>query len=416
MAGLASERLTDELPAVAGGAPVFAERLPLVRTSIPDIDAVLLRIRRTLEAGTLTNGPLVRELEARAADYLGVDHCVAVASCTAGLMLVLRVAGLSGEVILPSFTFSATAHALAWNGLCPAFADVDDATLTLSPDDTRRVATAGPTAILATHLYGTPCDVEGLGDVAREHGMRLFFDAAHAFGSKHAGKPVGGFGDAEIFSLSPTKILVAGEGGLIATNDDMLAERCRIGRDYGNPGDYDCRFVGLNARMSEFHAALALESLVNIDDRIDRRNELAGRYKGALGTIPGISFPEVRAGDRSTFKDFSVMIDPGAFGIDATRLANALAAEGIETRRYYAPPVHRMQAYRDLPGADRRLPVTERAAERILTLPMWSTMTEDQIAHVVQAIGRLAAFLRRHGGGIPNGRVNGGRTVGSRLR
>jgi dTDP-4-amino-4,6-dideoxygalactose transaminase len=368
-------------------------RIPLTRPSVPDPEAVAAEVAAILRSGVLTNGPRVRELERRAAAYLGVRHCVAVSSCTAGLMLLLRAADLAGDVVVPSFTFAATVHAVAWNGLRPVFADVERATLTLDP---KAVPVGVRTfAILATHVFGAPCDVEGLEAVARAHGLRLFFDAAHAFGSAHAGRRVGAFGDAEVFSLSPTKSLVAGEGGIIATDDEALAERCRIGRDYGNPGDYDCRFVGLNARMSELHAAVALASLEGIEERIARRNAVAARYREALDGVPGISFPAVRPSDRSTYKDLTILVDPEEFGMDAATLAARLAAEGIDTRRYYAPPVHRMRAYRFTPGASARLPVTEWAAERCLTLPLWDAMEEAETARVVGAVRRA----RRKGGG-----------------
>jgi dTDP-4-amino-4,6-dideoxygalactose transaminase len=380
---------SPDTPAILGGRPAFPGGVPFVHPTVPDTERVVDDVRKVLSSGILTNGPLVRELERRAAEYIGVRHCVAVASCTAGLMLVLRASDLSGDVVLPSFTFAATAHAVAWNGLRPVFADIDPATLTLSAEAARRATGVRTSAILATHTFGTPCDTEGLTDLAFRNGIRLFFDAAHAFGSWHREVPVGRFGDAEVFSLSPTKVLIAGEGGIIATNDDILAERCRIGRDYANPGDYDCRFVGLNARMSEVHAAIALGSLDGLDDRVERRNLLAARYKEALASTPGLGFPDVPAGDRSTFKDFTILVDPREFGLDAAGLARALAAEGVETKRYYTPPVHAMRAYRGLAGTNGGLPETERAATRVLTLPLWGAMTEDQVRRVAWAIGRI---------------------------
>jgi dTDP-4-amino-4,6-dideoxygalactose transaminase len=390
---------TAGLPAILGGQPMFPEGLPLVWPSVPNAEALARDLRRILESRTLTNGSFVQELERRSAEYLGVRHCIAVGSCTAGLMLVLRAADVSGDVVVPSFTFAATAHAVAWNGLRPVFADIDQGTLTLSAEAARRVVGMRTSAILATHLYGTPCDVEGLGELAGSHGIRLFFDAAHAFGSRHGERPVGGFGDAEVFSLSPTKVLVAGEGGIIATDDDVLAERCRIGRNYGNPGDYDCLFVGLNGRMSEIHAAMTLRSLEGLDARIDRRNELAARYRDALSDVPGIRFPAVTEGDRSTYKDFTVLVEPDELGLDADGLAEALAAEGVETRRYYAPPVHSMRAYRHLNGTNGHLPVTEWASRRALTLPLWSDMREEQTDRVAAAVVRIQAA----GGGSANG-------------
>ena len=372
--------------------------IPLVRPTVPHPDVIADDVHKILASRVLTNGPYVRELERRAAAYLGVRHCVAVSSCTAGLMLVLRAADLSGDVVVPSFTFSATAHAIAWNGLRPVFADVDPETLTLSPAAVARTVGVRTSAILATHLYGTPCDVDGLREIANHTGVRLFFDAAHAFGSRRRGVPIGGFGDAEVFSLSPTKVLIAGEGGLISTNDDSLAERCRIGRDYGNPGDYDCRFVGINARMSELHAAIALASLEELDERIDRRNTYADRYREALSRLPGIDFPEVPNGDRSTYKDFTILVDPVLFGVDAESLGNALAAVGIDTRRYYAPPVHAMQAYRRLGGSNGDLVATEEAATRVLSLPLWSEMEESEQARVIDAIVRIRRFVRGNRG------------------
>lgn len=386
-------RASTARPAIAEGPPAFPEGLPLVRPHRPDVDRILADIRRSLEGGALTNGSLVRELERTAAEYLQVRHCVAVSSCTSGLMLVLRAAGVSGDVIVPSFTFAATAHAVAWNGLRPVFADIDPETLTLSPRAVRRAVGIRTGAILATHIYGTPSDVEGLREIADHWGVPLLFDAAHAFGSRHGEARVGGLGDAEVFSLSPTKVLVAGEGGIISTNDDELAERCRIGRDYGNPGDYDCLFVGLNARMSELHAAVALASLDGLDRRIEERNELATIYRDALGGLPGISFPKVPEGDRSTYKDFTILIDHEEFGMSPTALATALEAEGIETRRYYSPPVHEMQAYRGLAERNGGLPETERAAGRVLTLPLWNGMTEADVAGVAQAVTRIHRWL-----------------------
>jgi dTDP-4-amino-4,6-dideoxygalactose transaminase len=381
----------DELPAALGGQPLFPDGLPLARPALADPDAVARAARAILASGVLTNGPTVRELEARSAEYLGVRHCVAVSSCTAGLMLVLRASGLSGDVVLPAFTFSATAHAVAWNGLRPKFADISLHDLLLDPEAAARSTGVRTSAILATHTYGTPCDVEALEELARLNGIRLFFDAAHAFGSRRGPAMIGGFGDAEVFSLSPTKVLIAGEGGIVATDDDELAERCRIGRDYGNPGDYDTRFLGLNARMSELHAATALGSFEDLEERIAERNRLAERYRKVFRELPGVDFPAVADGDRSTYKDLTVLIDADAFGMDAARVAEALGAEGIQTRRYYAPPVHRQRAYRSLVPANGPLPVTDLAAARVLTLPLWTGMTDEQIDGVGLAMARLAA-------------------------
>jgi dTDP-4-amino-4,6-dideoxygalactose transaminase len=386
-------------PATFGGTPAFPGGLPFVKPTVPDPDTVVADFRQILGSGMLTNASYVRELERRAEEYLGVAHCIAVSSCTSGLMLVLKAAEVTGDVVMPSFTFVATAHAAAWNGLRPVFADIDPATLTLSAAQALLTIGVRTSAIVATHTYGTPCDIEGLTKVAKRDGIRLFFDAAHAFGSRYRGTPIGGFGDAEVFSLSPTKVLVAGEGGIIATNDDILAHRCRIGRDYANPGDYNARFVGLNARMSEFHAAVALASLDGLEDRIAARNELAAQYRDVLAGVPGISFPVVPDGDRSTFKDLTIIVEDGAFGCDSTVLARTLADDGIDTRRYYAPPVHEMRPYRRVKQATGFLDATNQAAASVLTLPLWLGMTHETVKRVGESVGRIHAWFesRRNG-------------------
>jgi dTDP-4-amino-4,6-dideoxygalactose transaminase len=381
-------------PAIRGGAPAFPDGLPLARPRFQDPSAIGREVERIVASHVLTDGPTVRRLEEQAADFLGVRHCIAVASCTAGLMLVLRAAEITGDVVIPSFTFAATAHAVSWNGLRPVFADVDPKTLTLSPEAVQRAMGVRVSAILATHLYGAPCDVEGLTTVATRNGVSLFFDAAHAFGARYRRVKVGGFGAAEVFSLTPTKTLIGGEGGIIATDDDLLAERCRVGRNYGNPGDYDCRFVGLNGRMSELHAALALASFDDLEERIASRVALARSYRSALGGVAGISFPRVRDDDRSTYKDLVILVDAQGFGLSADALGEALAAEGIETRRYYSPPVHLMRAYRSVAnGVD--LPVTVAAAEAALALPLIPGMSSEHVEAVADAILRIHTHMGR---------------------
>lgn len=376
-------------PALLGGPAAFPDGLPLVRPTLHDIPGVAAALDDVLHSGLLTNGPNVRRLEERAAGYLDVQRVVAVSSCTSGLLLVLQALGSGGRVVLPSFTFSATAHVVRWTGGTPDWADVDADTLTLDP---RRAAEACVDAdlLLATHLYGTPCAVEELQQIADDTGVPLVYDAAHAIGSQHNGTPVGGFGSAEVFSLSPTKVAVAGEGGLVATNDEALADTVRIGRDYGNPGDYDCLFPGLNARMSELHAVLALASLDALEGHIAHRNELARRFHERLADLPGLTFPVVRDGDRSTFKDLALLVDGSAFGLTADELGHALEAEGIDTRRYYHPPVHLQKAYTDEPPR-RPLPVTMTAAEQALAVPLWSHMTSEQLDLIADAILRIAS-------------------------
>ena len=272
--------------AALGGAARFPEGIPFVRPAAPELSRVTEILGESWARGALTNGPLVAELERRAAEYLQVPHVVAVSSCTTGLMLALRALEVSGPVVMPSFTFSASAHAVAWNGATPRFAECDPSSFQVALDDASKHLD-GAGAVLATHVFGAPCSPKEIEDLARVIGIPLVFDAAHAFGALHAGVPVGSFGDAEVFSLTPTKPLVAGEGGLVATTREDVAYRVRIGRDYANPGDYDTQFVGLNGRMSEMHAATALASLEGFDANQARRFEIVERYRAGLARHSG---------------------------------------------------------------------------------------------------------------------------------
>jgi dTDP-4-amino-4,6-dideoxygalactose transaminase len=339
----------------------------------------------------LTNGSVVARLEASVAERLGVSHCVAVSSCTSGLTLVLKALGVKGEVILPSFTFFATGHAVLWNGLKPVFADCDPGTWTIDTADVEARITERTGAILAVHLYGNPARINELQQIATKHGLKLIFDAAHAFGSSYRGSPVGAFGDAEVFSLSPTKLLIAGEGGLVCTSDSTLARMMRAARNYGDAGSYDPELLGLNARMTEFNAALALAGLALVDQKVKRHNEIAAQYTDLLAGTPGIRFQQVENGDCSAYKDFSVVVSQSDFGMSRDELGKALLDAGIPTKRYFYPPLHLQRLFTaNGAGSGVMLPNTERVSEDVLSLPIYESLPGETVQRVALAIRRLA--------------------------
>ncbi len=369
--------------------PLFDQPVPIVRPELPDAARLLGHYARLLASGQITNGASVRALEQAAARYLGVPECVAVSSCTSGLMLAERCLGLRGRVIVPSFTFFATAHSLLWNGLEPVLVDCDPRTWTLDPACARRALerVPGVSAILAVHVFGNPAHVAELAALARDAGVRLVFDAAHAFGARWSGGPVGGAGDAEVFSLSPTKLLVAGEGGLITTRDPDLARALRAARNYGDAGDYDCALLGLNARMTEFQAALALASLPHVDAHVARRRRLAAVYESVLGSEPGLRFQHVQPGGATSRKDFSLVIDPARFGTSAAAVQSALARDNVQTRRYFDPPLHRQRLYRRYyrPDVD-PLENTEAISRGVLSLPIYPALADPDAVRIARRI------------------------------
>jgi dTDP-4-amino-4,6-dideoxygalactose transaminase len=376
------------LPAILGGHPQFDQRISIVRPVLPAFTNMAGGIQRILESRMVTKGRNLEAFEAAVGEHLGVKHAVAVSSCTAGLMLTYRSLGLSGDVVAPSFTFMATVGALIWAGLRPIFAEVDPGTTNLDPAAAEAAITPRTTAIVAVHNFGNPAYIEELQAVADRHGIKLIFDAAHGFGALYRGKPVGPQGDANVFSMSPTKLLITGEGGLVATNDDRLAQDIRIGREYGNSGGYDSAYAGMNARLPEISALMGLHSLKALESAAESRNHIAQLYRQELGCLPGIGFQEVHPQDRCSYKDFSITVDGERFGLRRDELAGALAAENIDTRKYYDPPVHRQTAY--LPyGAGLSLSHTDWLASTSLSLPIWSEMDTQVAAGICAAIQRI---------------------------
>lgn len=378
------------LPVVLGGERLFRETIPLVRPLVPEFEGMEAQIRDVLATGQLTKGRYVAEFEARVADQIGVRHAIAVSSCTVGLMLAYRALDLEGEVLMPSFTFMATAHALKWCGGDPAFVDVDPEGWNIDPRSVEARITARTRAIVGVHVFGNPAPVAALERIAGEHRLRLVFDAAHGFGALHEGRPLGRYGDVEVFSTSPTKLLATGEGGVVTTDDEEIAERVRTGREYGNLGAYDCRQPGLNGRMPELSALLGIHALGWVERHAQRRNRLADLYRQRLSRLPGLSFQKVSPGDRCSYKDLSLTVAPDEFGLTRDDLAAALKAEGIDTRNYYDPPVHRLEAYRS-PGWSQQLPRTEALASSMTSLPLYYAMQEEKVEGICHAIERLQA-------------------------
>jgi dTDP-4-amino-4,6-dideoxygalactose transaminase len=303
-------------------------------------------------------------------------------------MLVFQSLGLEGEVVVPSYTFMATVSAMRWAGLQPVFVDVDRSSTNVDPDAVRAAITPRTSAIVAVHNFGNPAAIAELEEIAADNGLALVFDAAHALGSLYQQTPIGSQGAAQAFSLSPTKLVIAGEGGLVTTNDDNLAAKIRVGREYGNDGNYGSQFAGLNGRMAELNALMASHSFAMLDEAVTTRNRCAELYNNLLGKLPGVAHQSIRRGDRHSYKDYCITIDEGAFGLSRNALSKALAAEQIDVRHYYDPPVHRHLAYERFAPRE-PLENTDWLSDHILCLPLWSKMDEDSVRQVGLAIERI---------------------------
>lgn len=361
--------------------PAFSAPLHVGRPNIGDQGRFLELTLGVLERSWLTNhGPLVQAFEQRLADYLGVMHCIVTANGTVGLELAIRALGLQGEVILPSLTFIATAHALQWQGIRPVFADIDPLTYNLDPAAVEVAITPATSGILGVHLYGRPCDISGLAAVARRHGLALLFDAAHAFGCTHQERMIGNFGACEVFSFHATKVFNTFEGGAVATNDDDLARKIRLMQNFGFAGEDHVIYVGVNGKMTEVCAAMGLTNLDSLDRFIAVNRVNLARYRVGLEKVPGIRFIHYPEAERNNFHYVILEVDAAEFGLSRDALKEVLRRNNVLARRYFYPGCHRMEPYRTFyPKAGESLPVTEAFCERVLALPTGTQVNAEQI-------------------------------------
>jgi dTDP-4-amino-4,6-dideoxygalactose transaminase len=384
---LKSAKSTISDLALFGGRPAFEEALHVGRPNVGNRVRLLERFNQILDSRRLTNdGPFVKEFEQRIADLFGVKHCIAMCNGTMALEIAIRALGMEGEVIVPSFTFIATAHALQWQGIKPVFCDIDPRTHALDPERVAQTITPRTTGIIGVHVWGHACDIEALAEIAARHNLKLLFDAAHAFACSYKGRMIGSFGDAEVFSFHATKFFNTLEGGAVVTNDDELAKKIRLMRNFGFTGYDEVSYLGTNGKMNEISAAMGLTSLESLDEfiAVNRLNYL--RYREELREVAGARVLAYDETETCNYQYIVLELDE-AFTRTVSRdeLWQILTAENVMARRYFYPGCHRMEPYRsNLPGL--RLPETDRLAERVLCLPTSTAVTERDIKIICQLL------------------------------
>ena len=372
--------------AINGAPPAFAQAVHVGRPNIGNRDTFLQRVNQILDNQWLTNnGPMVQEFEQRIAAHLGVKHCIAMCNGTIALEIAIRALGLEGEVIIPSWTFVATAHALYWQGITPVFADIDPATHNLDPEAVRRMITPRTSGIIGVHLWGRAAPIDELQAIADEHGLKLMFDAAHAFGSTYKGQTIGRFGACEVLSFHATKSFNTFEGGAVVTNDDELAEAMRLMRNFGFHGYDNVIHPGTNGKMIEVCAAMGLTNLDSHAEVVEVNKCNHKAYTAALGDIPGISVLAYDPAEQNSHH--YVVIELNDCGATRDEILLALQAENILARKYFWPGAHRMKPYRDLyPHAGLILNYTEAVAEKVIILPTGVSLSEQSIATISKII------------------------------
>jgi dTDP-4-amino-4,6-dideoxygalactose transaminase len=374
--------------AIFGGTPAFPEPLHVGRPNLGDRGAMLRRVNEIFDRRWFTNnGPLVKEFEARIQELVGVKNCVAMCNATIALEIAIRALELRGEVIVPAYTFIATAHALQWQEITPVFADMDPATHNVATETVERLITPRTTGIIGVHVWGRPCDTEAIEAIAEKHKLKIMFDAAHAFGCSHRGRMIGGFGACEVFSFHATKFINCFEGGAVVTNDDELAGRMRLMRNFGFAGNDRVIYPGTNGKMTEICAAMGLTSLEAMEEIIaaNRRNYEA--YRAGLRELPGILLKEYDSSERRNYQYIVVEVDETRAPLNRDELVAVLEAENVLARKYFWPGCHRMEPYKSFyPNAHLLLPQTEKMAARIMVLPTGQTVGVEDIGTVCATI------------------------------
>jgi dTDP-4-amino-4,6-dideoxygalactose transaminase len=358
-------------------APVYVTR-PL----LPALESLGARLADIWQARQLTNdGAQTRGLEAALSKHLKMPYVTLMANGTLGLILACRALDLAGEVIVTPFTFPATVHALAWAGLAPVFADIEADCLGLDPCAAERAVTSRTSGLFAVHVYGIPCDVQGLAALAGRFGLKVVYDAAHAFGVEIADTPILRFGDASVLSFHATKLFHTAEGGALVSPHPALKRRFEFLRNFGIQNEFEVPEIGINAKMSELHAALGLETLPLVEAETQRRAAIAARYRERLAEVAAISIPSSPA-SRQSHQYFPIRVRG-----ERDRLYAELKEFNIFSRQYFYPLCSEILAYRHLPSADpANLPNAHKAAAECLCLPFHGGLDRDAVDRICDAI------------------------------
>jgi len=386
---LMNEILPMRKPAILGGEPIVPYVLGIVRPRFPRPETFLDSFVAGLARGQVTNnGPAVLEFERMVSDYCGAP-AVICSSGQAALMMMLRAAGVTGgEVLVPSYTFSATPHAVSWCGASAVFADMKN--MVIDPADAERRITPNTVAILGVDVYGLACDYDALEALGRRHGIKVLFDSAPSFGTRVDGVCVGARGDAQIFSFHATKAFNTMEGGALVSRDPEIIRRARALRNFGQVRGADCDEPGINGKMMEISALIGIQQLKGFDTVVRHRFDCTEIMRSELEGIPGLSLTPVPPRQLPVWLYFPIVIDAVRFGLDRDQLASALERENIQVRKYFEMPCHHMAAYKEQRQVV--LPETERAAYNVWARPVYNDMTEAE----ARAIGRAIRTIHQH--------------------
>lgn len=355
---------------------------------LPSLDDFTSSLKEIWESKILTNnGDFHKKLEIELATYLKVPYLCLFTNGTLPLITALQAMRISGEVITTPFSFVATTHSLWWNGIKPVFVDIDPYTCNLDPGKIEAAITPRTTAIMPVHVYGKPCDTLKIQEIADKYGLKVIYDAAHAFGVEVNGESILKAGDMSTLSFHATKVFNTLEGGALIVHDEQTKKRIDYLKNFGFTSEVEVVAPGINSKMDEVRAAFGLLNLKLVDKAIASRKQVAMQYRSELQDIPGISFMEDIAGVRHNYSYFPIFIDPGKYGITRDELYLKLKSHGIFGRRYFYPLITHFSTYRGLKSASPdNLPVANRIADSVICLPIYHDLPKETITKVTSLI------------------------------
>jgi dTDP-4-amino-4,6-dideoxygalactose transaminase len=354
---------------------------------LPPLEEFIPYLREIWDAKLITNGgPFHQRLESALAEYLGVKHLALFTNGTLGLLTALQALRVTGEVITTPYSFAATAHSVLWNGLKPVFADIDPLTCNLEPDGIEAAITPQTTAIMPVHCYGTPCDVDRIQRIADTYGLKVIYDAAHAFAVKHRGESLLNRGDLSVLSFHATKVYTTIEGGAIVCPDAKTKQRIDYLKNFGIADEVTVMAAGINGKMNEVQAAFGLLQLRHVDEFIAKRTRIANLYNGQLRSVPGIRLPATLPDTQPNHSYYPIFIEK-EFPLSRDAVYERLREHGVYARRYFYPLLSDMPMYRGLPSAARaRLPNAVRIAEEVLCLPIYPALQDHDVMRVIELV------------------------------
>lgn len=383
------------MPKFSQSKKLFKDPLYVGVPNIPPKSKLIPRIIDILNRKWLTNnGKYLHQFENRLSAILGVKHCIATCNATTALEVAAKAMGLKGEVIVPSFTFVATANILKWHNIEPVFCDVNIATHNIDESKIVKLITKKTTGILAVNLWGRPCNIEKLEQIAKKCRIKLLFDSSHAFGCSYKNHMIGNYGDAEVFSFHATKFINTFEGGLITTNNDVLAKTIRLMINFGFSG-YDCiDLIGINGKMNEVSAAMGVSSLENMKEIVNVNYRNYVMYRRHLGNVPGVKISRYDEREKNNYQYIVIEIDEDVLGISRDKIIKILWQENVIARKYFYPGCHNMTPYKKQWGGNVNLCQTNILARSVIVLPTGKNVSVKNIDKICNIIESAIADAR----------------------